>query len=363
MLHKHAATTIRQKPWLVALAITLLIAIWLISGQSSSKPAEKPESLHAPNPEARVEVQIKNSQAQTIAVEKEIRGRSTPWSEVAIAAETEGRVVEVFKEAGETVKAGDALLKIDLRARDKILNQATALREQRLAEFEAASRLQKKGVLSQAQLAQSVSALESARADEARAKLDLENTIIHSPIDGIIEQRLVDVGDYLKVGTVAAHIANIETLKVIAFVSEHDIRDLHAGQSVRLNSQSGSDHYDGVVHFAARTSDAATRTYRVEVKIQNDDLLPAGESLRGLIEVRTEKAHKLSIGLLDLADDGSLGIFGLADDTDTVKRYPVEIIRTESNQAWLGGLPAQVRIITRGQGYVVPGESVIPVEG
>lgn len=363
MLHKHAASTIRQKPWLIALAISLLIALWLLSGQGTSKNSEHEEAAHAPNPEALVEVQVLSSRAETIAVEKEIRGRSTPWSEVSIAAETEGRVIEVFKEAGERVNAGDAILKIDLRARDKLLNQAKAMRAQRKAEYTAAKSLHKKGLLTDTQLAQNLSALESARADEAHAELDLANTVIRSPINGVLEQRLVDVGDYLKVGAVAAHVADIDQLKVIAYVSEHDIRDLRPGQSVRLSDHSGDKNYNGIVHFTARTSDANTRTYRVEVKIDNSELRPAGESLRGRIEVATEKAHNLSIGLLDLADDGGLGVFGLDGDKDVVRRYPVQIIRTESNRAWIGGLPQMVRIITRGQGYVVPGESVVAVEG
>ncbi len=354
-------TGLAQRPWIIAVAIASAVALWLISGQfGSSSDEQDPAVDTAPAlaNDALLEVQVRRSVAQTIPVEKQIRGRTTPWSEAQLAAETEGRVIAVFKDLGDQVATGDPILQIDPRARKQTLSQASAVRAQREAEFAAAKKLFDSKHISDTQLAQSRAALEAARADEKRAELDLASTFVRSPIAGFIEARHVDVGDYLKVGTVAARVADISRLKLIAYVSEQDIRALRVGQAVTLSARDATSTRTGRMHFVARTSDAATRTYQVEVEIPNPDTLPAGESLRGRIQVGSATAHRLPIGLLDLGNDGSLGILALRDNEEVVTRYGVEILRTESDQAWFGGLPTEVRVITRGQGFVVPGDAV-----
>lgn len=353
---------VAQRPWLIAVAIAAAVALWLLSGQFGSKPEGSAEAAEhaakAVEQSVLMEVQVRKSTAEPIAVEKEIRGRTTPWSEVHLAAETEGRVVEVFKDLGDQVAIGDPILKIDSRAREQLMNQAIAVREQRESEYTASQRLFRNRHITDTQLAQAKAALEAARADEKMARLDLDSIVVRSPIAGYIEARNVDVGDYLKVGTVAAKVADISRLKLIAYVSEQDIRALKVGQQVTLSGPETTTPRIGRMYFVALTSDAATRTYQVEVEIPNPDALPAGESLRGQIQTGSSLAHKLSIGLLDLGDDGSLGILGLRQGQNVVERFGVKILRTESDQAWFGGMPESARIIIRGQGFVSPGDEV-----
>ncbi len=359
--HPNAQAGLAQRPWLIAVAIAAAVSLWLLSGQlgaDSDAQTDSPADAQQATANTLMEVQVRQSVAQSIAVEKEIRGRTTPWSEVHLAAETEGRVVKIFRDLGDRVEVGDPILKIDPRAREQILSQARAVRAQRESEYAASQRLYRSRHITDTQVAQAKAALEAARADEKRAELDLESIVLRSPIAGFIEHRAVDVGDYLKVGTVAAKVADISRLKLIAFVSEQDVRDLKVGQTVKLSGPESNGKRIGRMHFVALTSDAATRTYQVEVEIPNPDNLPAGESLRGRIQIGDAPAHKLSIGLLDLGDDGSLGILGLPDDEDVVQRYAVKILRTESDQAWFGNLPESLRVIIRGQGFVTSGEPV-----
>lgn len=355
-------TGIAQRPWIIAIGLAAAVFLWLLSGQfggdsAANAPPEKPLTQRA-DPTQLMEVQVRQSQAQNIAVEKEVRGRTTPWSEVQLAAETEGRVIEVFHQLGDEVAAGEPILKIDPRAREEVLSQARAVREQREAEYAASQRLFRSGHIADTQLAQAKAALEAARADEKRANLDLLSTTVRSPISGHIEARHVEVGDYLKVGTVAAKVADISRLKLIAYVSEQDIRHLKVGQPVMLSGLDTQTDRQGRMHFVARTSDAQTRTYQVEVEIPNSDARPAGESLRGRIQTGDALAHKLYVGLLDLGDDGSLGLLAVQENDNTVERHAVSILRTESDQAWFGGLPEKAQVIIRGQGFVSVGDTV-----
>ena len=71
-------------------------------------------------------------------------------------------------------------------------------------------------------------------------------------------------------------------------------------------------------------------------------------------------AHRVSPAVLALDDNGNLGVKTLAED-NTVAFREIKIVKTESNGAWVTGLPNEVTLITLGQGFVNPGEEVEPI--
>jgi len=104
-----------------------------------------------------------------------------------------------------------------------------------------------------------------------------------------------------------------------------------------------------------------TRSFKIEVLI---DQAPAnivtGISAQINIPVETIMAHRVSPAVLALDDNGNLGVKTLAAN-NTVEFRKVKIVKTESNGAWVTGLPNEVTLITLGQGFVNPGEEVEPV--
>ena len=73
-----------------------------------------------------------------------------------------------------------------------------------------------------------------------------------------------------------------------------------------------------------------------------------------------DAAHFLSPAALALDNTGEVGVKSV-DRQSLVRFHPVDLVRTEAKGVWVSGLPARLRIITRGQGFVNRGESVIPV--
>jgi multidrug efflux system membrane fusion protein len=86
----------------------------------------------------------------------------------------------------------------------------------------------------------------------------------------------------------------------------------------------------------------------------------AGVSAEIRLAVERVPAHQVSPSVLALADDGTLGV-KTVDDRDRVVFRPVEIAKADQNQVWLTGLPADVRLIVVGQGFVSDGAKVRPV--
>jgi multidrug efflux system membrane fusion protein len=92
-----------------------------------------------------------------------------------------------------------------------------------------------------------------------------------------------------------------------------------------------------------------------------DGSLRIGTSAELILSAEPIVAHELSSGLLTLADDGTVGV-KIVDADNRVRFMPIEIAEATGGRALVTGLPADVRIITVGQGFVVDGQSVTPVE-
>src|SRR3546814_14385271 len=69
------------------------------------------------------------------------------------------------------------------------------------------------------------------------------------------------------------------------------------------------------------------------------------------------QAHRVSPAVLTLSDKGEIGVKAV-DADNRVVFHPVKIVDTDGEGTWVTGLPEQVTLITVGQEYVGPGDSV-----
>lgn len=158
---------------------------------------------------------------------------------VQIRARVNGFLIEQGFQEGETVEQGKLLFRIDPEPFQVALDQANAGMQsavanqkranQQVKRFENLAQLQQAATneLEQAQEAQAVAAaaVKSSEAMVERAKLDLEYATIHSPITGLIGERLQDVGSYVGPGAdpMLAVVRTIDPLDVRFNISEKDI--------------------------------------------------------------------------------------------------------------------------------------------
>ena len=115
---------------------------------------------------------------------------------------------------------------------------------------------------------------------------------------------------------------------------------------------------EGKIRYVAPIADEATRTFRVELEVDNS----AGEFRGGvtaelMIPAETIFAHKISPSLLTLDDEGNLGI-KTVNETGQVEFFPADIAMSSNEGVWVAGLPHSASIITVGQGFVNAGSFV-----
>jgi multidrug efflux system membrane fusion protein len=266
-------------------------------------------------------------------------------------------VTELLKEKGDQVEAGEPLARLDHRDREASVLEAKASLDQRTIEYEAARTLGERGFQAETRVAEAKAALEFARYHLRGAEVELSHTEITAPFKGVLEEQPVELGTFVEVGDPIAQIVDLDPIVVATDVPEASIHWIKPGETATLRFVDGSLH-EGRVRFVARQAKEQTRTFLVEIEVANPDLaIPAGTSTEVAVLLEPVPAHRVSPGILVLNDDGVLGIKAV-DEASTVTFHAANIVRAEAGAVWLQGLPERLRIITVGQGFVSPGQSV-----
>lgn len=289
-----------------------------------------------------------------------ITGRTEASRSVELRAETESRVVELLAQRGDTVAEGDVIARLRLDDRSAKLAEAKALLRQREIEYEAAQKLHKKGFRSTTDQAASQARLDAARAVVERMQIDIDRTTLRAPFEGIVGEGHVELGDFVRVGDVAATIVDLDPVLAVGSVSERQIGGLQKGGTATVKLIDGSTH-TGVIRFISPVADPHTRTYRVELEIDNTDYrIRDGITAELHFPLGETQAHLVSPSVLTLNDGGVVGV-RTVDADDIVRFKPVEILADETKGVWIGGLPDRIRLIVVGQEFVIEGEHVTPV--
>ena len=354
----------RYKSWLTSAGITIVITLWLASGHigggsKSYETEQNPQATTAPHASVRVRHQFAEEFTRNIIV----NGRTAPARIVELNAETDGRIVSVGVERGDRFDVGDVIVHLDERDRRARLAQAEATVKQRELEFEARAKLKGNSYVSEAQLQEAKALLETAKAELTRARLDIDYMVIRAPFAGALQERQVEVGDFVKLGDPVAVIVDDRTLIVSASIAEYEAHFVKKGSPSSAKLATGQT-VNGTIRYIAPVANEATRTFDVELEIDNmDGALRAGISAELIIPAETIYAQKVSPSLLTLNDNGDLGI-KVVNESGMVEFHAADIAMSSSDGVWIDGLPNSTTIITVGQGFVNEGVIVnaIPEE-
>ncbi len=306
----------------------------------------------------RPRVQIRPSHAADHTDHVTVQGRTEPWRAVVVKAKIGGRVAAIPVTKGQAVTQGTLLVKLDDEDRPARLQSARAAVQHRRDAYQAAQKLARNNFRSSINVAESLAALRAAEAEQALIEQQIADSRITAPFSGVLEALPVEVGDYLAPGTAVATVVELDPLKVVGHVTERQVGRLSTDQPAEVTLVNGARR-QAVITFVAREADPNTRTYRVEARLGNpDQTLPAGMTAQLSIPLTAVSAHALSPAYLALNDTGRIGVKVL-DDQDRVVFQPVRVLAQDKDQVWVAGLPAEIRLITVGAGYVSEGEKVI----
>lgn len=364
--------------------------------EASAEDAAEAEDTIEPVP-----VVAMTSQAETVDSAVILRGRTEAARQVSVASETSGLVTSEPIRKGAFVEEGSLLCQLDPGIRASQLAEARARlteargrvpeaqagvveAQARVREAEinvnAARQLSQDGFASETRLVSAEAALEaanagvqrassavtsaqagieSAQAAVAAAEREIERLDIRAPFSGLLESDTAELGSLMQPGSPCATIIQLDPIKLVGFVPEADVDKVTVGAMAGARLASGEEVI-GEVTFLSRSADATTRTFRVEVRVANDDLaIRDGQTAEILVASDGATAHLLPASALTLDNDGNIGIRAVTEG-DIAQFMPVSVLRDTVDGIWVSGLPDTVDVIVVGQEYVTEGVPVVP---
>jgi multidrug efflux system membrane fusion protein len=352
--------------YITAALIALLVGVWLFSGQfrddgdDAAHPTlaeEKAAETAAAEDDVLARVRGRVIRAESKTANVLVRGRTENKRTVQVKAETGGRVAERSVERGEAVADGQLLCRIALDHREAQRLEARENLNQARIDYDGTLRLKERGLVSETLVATSKAKLAAAEASLARIDLDIEHTQVRAPFAGLVEDVHVELGDFVQPGTPCTTVIDLDPMLLVGRVAERDVVRLAVGARARGVLIDGTT-VEGVVTFVGKQSDGTTRTYPVEVQVDNADYrVRSGLTAQITVPVETRQAHRVSSALLTLDDAGVVGV-RTVDAGGTVEFHPVDILSEEAGAVWVSGLPEVTTLITVGQELVVPGQRV-----
>ncbi len=336
-------------------AIALVVAIWVTTGVLGSHATPKDAdggTTTSGIPRVAVSTLVASERNATINV----RGRTQAKNEVDVRAEVEGVVQAIHFDKGDRVRKGQTLCEIKNNDRGAKVAQAAALVAQTQKELQVAQDLYSQGFRSKTQLAQAQAAYAQAQAGLSTMNVALENTHIKAPFDGIVDDRYVAVGDYMRPGDKCEMVIAPEPFLAVGTVSEQEVGQIGLGDGAIVDLVTG-ESVKGTISFVADRADQMTRAFRIEIQLPNPDAkLRDGVSVDIHIAVKKIKAQHISPGILVLDDSGRVGVRAVI--ASTVQFIPVSVVSDGPDGMWVAGLPDRVNVITVGQEFVNNGQHV-----
>ena len=209
---------------------------------------------------------------------------------------------------------------------------------------------------SELEVAQNMARVEAARASLAVLETQLEDSTIRSPVSGLLETLHVEKGERMRRDAAAATILGMDTLSVIVAVPQNDIAQISVGDMVDVKIAGAGTNRGKVTKISSR-SNQATRTFDVEVSVQNKDRkLRGGVTVEATIDVGTIAAFGLSPAHLSVSSDGSL--FAKVSVDGIVQKIDVNMVRSGGEKVFVSGLPDGAIVLTVGQAFVEAGDNV-----
>jgi RND family efflux transporter MFP subunit len=247
--------------------VAILVAAGLIALlMLRSTPEIAPRDVEVPRPLVRVQ----RIEPDTIPVTVVAYGNVTAWRKLDLTAQVTGRILEQAPEfePGEIVDAGQTLLRIDPTDYRLALAEARqSLASARLSLADA------KTLRQAARVDEAEATVAAAEARIARAERDLANTEISTPYRAVIDEQLVEEGQYISVGTPLGRVLGADRAEVRLSIPPQDIGfvDAAGGSSVTLTTGDPNSRARWTARLARIEAriDADTRVFPIVVEVKD----------------------------------------------------------------------------------------------
>lgn len=219
-----------------------------------------------------VTITIANAAVRAVERTVSVVGTLAANAQAELAAEVDGQLVAVEADLGDRVRRDQVLARLRSDVTAARLREAEASCANAEADAKRAEPLRTEGIISAQEFERVQTVLNVARARRDQLRIELARAAIRSPLDGSVAARLVDVGSYVRPGTVVFRLVADDPLKFRGEIPEREVPALAAGQSVRISVDAfPGETFTGQVSRVGAASDPTARALAFEALVPNTD--------------------------------------------------------------------------------------------
>lgn len=195
--------------------------------------------------------------------------------QAVVATQVSGRIVSVQVEAGQRVKAGQLLMRIDAREATENAAAAQAQLVQAEANYARTQNLFKQKFVSQAALDAADATLKSARAQAGAAGAGASHASVTSPLSGLVAERHAELGDLAMPGKPLLTVFDPKGLRAVANIPQYKLKGAQQAKTARVEFPESRRWQDGVRVEILPTIDAQSHTATARVYLpENSEAVP-----------------------------------------------------------------------------------------
>ncbi|WP_374558344.1 efflux RND transporter periplasmic adaptor subunit [Thermomonas sp.] len=282
------------------LAIALGLAACKGGGDGKGPDGKDPMSK---GPEA-IPVEVAKATTRSIAASYAGTAPLEARAEAQVVAKTSGIALQVYADVGQSVTAGQPLVRIDRDRATLQVAQADADVRKLEANYQRSAQLLEQRMVSINDVDQLRYNLENARAQLRMAKLELSYGMVTAPISGVVAARNIKLGNLVQINTPIFTIVDTSRLEATLNAPEREIETLKAGQAVQLTVDAlPGKVFAGRIDRVSPVVDSGSGTFRVICAFDGGGVLQPG--MFGRIRINyDQRANALVIPRTALLDDG-----------------------------------------------------------
>jgi membrane fusion protein, multidrug efflux system len=342
----------------------------------------KPEANATPTKRARVSfpVEVTAVDVRDVTYSVYAVGSIHPFENISLISRVSGRVTAIHFQAGDAVDTKTVLVEIEPERYRLAVSSAEAnLAKANALLAEATGALQRRvtanrdnpGLIAEEEVQLTQARLETMKSDVALAQsalslaqLDLKDALVTSPLAGVLQNRLVQTGAFVQVGTVLATLQRREPLLVNFRVPTDDAMRMAIGQTIQFTVDESGQNYDAVIKYIAAGADQQTRLIEVTAHVNNpaQKALFPGSFARITIPLQTTKSMVVPLSAIRPSEHGFLAY--VVRDNGGEQRAHERVLqlgmRTADGQVEVrSGLTIGEQLVTRGTSALSDGVTVI----
>lgn len=211
--------------------------------------------------------------------------------QATVAAQVAGRVIEVRADAGQRVKSGELLMRLDAREAAEGLAGAQALAIQAKANLDRNRSLFEKKFISQAALDKAEADYKAAAAAAGAAGAGLSHGSVTAPIGGIVGQRLAELGEMAALGRPLFSVFDPKSLRVVASVPQYKLAEVRQATKARIEFPETGRWVEAVRVELLPSADARTHTVTARLYLPDnaDGIVPGMAARAHFVSGRAKK--------------------------------------------------------------------------